>query len=217
MPETQYGLLVWDFDGTLADTLGAALEVYNQMADQYGFGRIDDPEAVRSFTARKFISHHKIPILRLPSLIREYLRIQNARMGDIQLNAGILDSLHAMQDQGVRHGIISSNSQENISVCLQANQVEDLFDFVIGYPRLFGKSRAIKRLLKAEKVSPDTVLYVGDEIRDIDAAKKAKIDVAAVTWGFNTAETLAKCAPTFLVDDPQTLTQHVLNGSNGLG
>ncbi|MGF1577770.1 MAG: HAD-IA family hydrolase [Gemmataceae bacterium] len=217
MPETQYGLLVWDFDGTLADTLGSALEVYNVMAEKYGFERIEDPESVRTFTARKFIRHHKIPILRLPSLIREYLRIQNDRMEEIELNVGILDSLLAMKDHGVRHGIISSNSQENISVCLQANKVENLFDFVIGYPRLFGKSRAIKRRLKAEKVTNDSVLYVGDEIRDIEAAKKANIDVAAVTWGFNTADSLAEHAPTYLVHDPQTLTQHVLHGSNGIG
>jgi phosphoglycolate phosphatase len=99
-------------------------------------------------------------------------------------------------------GILSSNSAENISACLRANTVEEVFDFVVGYPRLFGKARAIRRLLKREQIEPGDFLYIGDEMRDVEAAKKAGVDVGAVGWGLHALELLAQLRPTFLWPTP---------------
>jgi hypothetical protein len=42
------------------------------------------------------------------------------------------------------------------------------------------------------------VLYVGDEVRDMEAARKASVDIAAVGWGFHSLAILADERPKFL-------------------
>jgi phosphoglycolate phosphatase len=193
----RYQLIVWDFDGTLADTMALALESYNSLAARHGFTPVEDPASLRGLSTREILRKHGISLLWLPLLMKEYLAATRGRMQDMRLFAGMADIVRTLKAQGCRQGILSSNSADNIHLCLGANGAADLFDFVIGYPRLFGKARAIRRLLKKEQVEPDQCLYIGDEVRDVEAAKKAGVSSAAVGWGFNTAELLLKETPTF--------------------
>jgi phosphoglycolate phosphatase len=73
----------------------------------------------------------------------------------------------------VRLGVLSSNREDNIRRCLRANGTEGHFAFAVGYPRLFGKAKALRRILRAERVGGPDVLYVGDEVRDVEAAERA--------------------------------------------
>jgi phosphoglycolate phosphatase len=198
----RYRLIVWDFDGTLADTMALAVTTYNDLAAQHGFRRIDDAAAIRGLSARAFLRQHGISLLRLPLLVKEYLTAARGRMETIRLFDGLPQVLGRLKAGGVRQGVLSSNSEANIRTCLRANGVDNLFEFVVGYPRLFGKGRAIGRVLKREGIHSTQFLYIGDEARDIEAAKQAGVDVAAVTWGFNTHEQLARAAPTHLWVSP---------------
>src|SRR5262249_24372982 len=82
-----------------------------------------------------------------------------------------------------RLGILSSNSEDNIRRCLVANGVEQHFAFVVGYPRLFGKGKALRRILRAEKLDRSAVLYVGDEGRGVEAAQRGGGPEAAGAGG----------------------------------
>lgn len=68
-----------------------------------------------------------------------------------------------------------------------------------------GKPRFLRRYLNQKQWIPQEVLYVGDETRDIDAARKAQVPVVAVSWGFNTYSTLARQNPDYLIEDPEEL------------
>jgi phosphoglycolate phosphatase len=92
---------------------------------------------------------------------------------------------------------------------LRANGAEQHFAFVVGYPRLFGKGKALKRILRAERLTRSELLYIGDELRDVEAAKKAGVRVAAVTWGFQKTELLRTGTPDYLVSDPNELVNLV--------
>lgn len=199
----RYRLIVWDFDGTLADTMALALATYNDLATRYGFRQVDDPAAVRGMGTRAFLKQHGISLVRLPLLVKAYLAATRSHMKEIGLFDGLPELLRTIKASGCRQGVLSSNSAENIGVCLEVNGMEDVFDFVIGYPRLFGKGRAIRRLLKKEKVEPAQFLYIGDEVRDVEAAKEAGVDVGAVAWGFHTPEQLSKEGPTYLWLSPE--------------
>ena len=59
--------------------------------------------------------------------------------------------------------------------------------------------------MKINKLTPEEVIYVGDETRDIEASKTIPIKVIAVSWGFNSAEALAKQNPDFLIQKPSEL------------
>ena len=85
------------------------------------------------------------------------------------------------------------------------NGAEKFFAFVVGYPRLFGKGKALRRIVRAEHVDRADVLYVGDEVRDIEAARKARVASAAVTWGLHAEAILRDNHPDHVVDLPSQL------------
>jgi phosphoglycolate phosphatase len=203
----KYKMLLWDFDGTLADTLELAQHTFNQLAEKYGFRPVENARAARTLTTLDFLKRHKIPLTKLPSVLKEFCLAQRGQMEAVRLFPGLLDALRAVHQRGCRLGVLSSNAKDNILACLRANRGADLFDFVVGYTRLFGKARAIRRILKTEAVKPGELLYVGDETRDIEAARKAGVNVAAVTWGFHAEEVLAGYSPTYLISEAEEIVE----------
>ena len=102
-------------------------------------------------------------------------------------------------------GIITSNSKKNVEKFLKKHNLNDIFDFIDSSTRILGKSYQIKSIIKKHRLDKDSVLYIGDETRDIEATKKVGIKVAAVTWGFNSSERLSQFSPDYLIDEPEQL------------
>ena len=101
-------------------------------------------------------------------------------------------------------GILSSNSFENISTFLKNHRL-DIFDFIQATSKVWSKHTSLKKLMEKNGFRSDEILYIGDEIRDIVAAKKLGIKVAAVTWGYNSSKALERSAPDFLIHHPNEL------------
>lgn len=200
-----YRLLVWDFDGTLADSMAAGLDLFNRLAPELGVRPVADPVAARRMSHRQFMRHHGIRFWRLPRLVRRFQAAAAAEADKLRLFPGLAEVLADLRGRGVRHGILSSNREDNIRRTLAANGVEGLFAFVVGCPRLFGKGRALRRLLRADGADRRGVLYVGDEVRDLEAAKKAGVAAAAVTWGFHAEPVLRAANPDYVVHGPAEL------------
>ncbi len=196
-----FKLVVWDFDGTLADSLPTAVGIFNRLAPEMGCKPVEDLSAARAMSTRQFLRQHGISLWRLPRLVRKYQAAAAEEADRMKLVAGLPEVLAALASAGIRLGVLSSNREDNIRRCLRANGVEQHFAFVVGYPRLFGKGKALKRIIRAERLERADVLYIGDEERDIEAAKKAGVKIAAVAWGFHTAELLWSCAPDYVVSE----------------
>jgi phosphoglycolate phosphatase len=201
-----FKLVVWDFDGTLADSLPTAVGIFNRLAPEMGYKPLADVTAARGMSTRQLLREHGISLWRLPRLVRKYHAAAAEEADRLKLVAGLPAALAALAAAGVRLGVLSSNREDNIRRCLRANGVEHLFAFVVGYPRLFGKAKALKRILRAERLDRADALYIGDELRDVEAAKKAGVAVAAVTWGFHTTDLLRTAAPDYVVGDVAELT-----------
>ena len=200
-----FKLVVWDFDGTLADSLATAVKIFNRLAPELGFKPLEDVSAARGLSTRQFLRQQGISLWRLPRLVRKYHAAAAEEADKLKLAAGLADVLARVAGNGVRLGVLSSNREDNIRRCLRANGAEGHFAFVVGYPRLFGKAKALKRILRAERLTRSDVLYVGDELRDVEAAKRAGVRVAAVTWGFHTEALLRTGEPDFVVRDARDL------------
>jgi phosphoglycolate phosphatase-like HAD superfamily hydrolase len=69
----------------------------------------------------------------------------------------------------------------------------------------------LRKILKQNKLKPADVIYVGDEMRDIEAAKSVGIEVVAVTWGFNDESRLENEAPTVLVRNRPELAKVLIS------
>lgn len=193
--------IIFDFDGTLADTFDAGLEIFNTLADEFKYRRLDPsdiPEA-RNLSARQLIQRQGIPTRKLPSISRSGVRLLKKRIHLIEPIQGVPDLLAGLNQRGFRLGIITSNTEENVGIFLKRHGLE-VFEFVRSSSRLLGKAREIRHAIKAHGLSREGVLFVGDEARDIEACNKAGIRSVGVTWGYNSRAALMSQQPHSIID-----------------
>lgn len=200
-------VMVFDFDGTLVDTFETLLKIVERLADEFGYPA-PTPEKIehlKNLPSRQIIKNVDVSLIKIPALLRRVKRELNQEIYNIQLIPGMQTALIELKHQGIQLGIITSNSKENVLAVLEKHQLENCFDFIYGETSIFGKHRTINKLLKQIKIRPEEIIYVGDETRDIVAAKKSKIKAIAVSWGFNSKKALQAQNPDFLIDRPESL------------
>ncbi len=200
-------VIIFDFDGTIADTLDAIVSITNRLAAQFGYKPITQEELVqiKNLSSRQIIKQSGISIFKFPLLVGKVKAELNSDIQTIKPFLGIKESLIELKGEVDRVGMISSNSKENIVTFLEMNGLQDLFDFIYTGATIFGKSKVIKQLLKQENFKPEESVYVGDETRDIEAARRSRLKAIAVSWGFNSKEVLAAQNPDFLIHQPSEL------------
>lgn len=200
----RYRTVIFDFDGTIADTMEESRRIFNLIAPDYRIEQIDRERMMelRHFPINKLIEHLKIPKLRVPVFIARGTLMMRGSIASLPLIEGMREVLLQLRPQVDRFGILTSNAVANVELFLESHGIRDLFDFIASTSKLTGKARYLTMVRKQYDLKLETMLYVGDEVRDLKAAKKAGIDSAAVTWGFNSRETLAVENPTHLLDRP---------------
>jgi phosphoglycolate phosphatase len=200
-------VIIFDFDGTIADTVDALVNVANRLAVEFGYIQITPEELaiLRNLTSREIISYSGISVFKIPFLVKKVKSELKDKIPELKPIDGIKEALTELKNKTHRLGIITSNSQENVSEFLKINQMEDLFDFVYSGVTIFGKTTIINNVLRQRQLKLQEVIYVGDETRDVEASKKANIKVVAVTWGFNSYDILSRQKPDFLINHPREL------------
>ncbi|CAH0121812.1 hypothetical protein PAE9249_04346 [Paenibacillus sp. CECT 9249] len=203
--------VVFDFDGTLADSRNIVIELIQELAAKYGYDPIkeEEIEQLRSMSLKEKCRRLGVPLYRLPSLAVEFQTNFRQRIGKLSFFAGIPDLIQSLIRRGLKVAIISSNAEENIKEFLQNNGMKEWIDDIICSSNLFGKDKVINKFLKKTKLRPADIVYVGDEHRDIAACKKCDVKIAAVSWGFDTVDLLEKAEPERIVHQPDEILQWV--------
>lgn len=206
MPSYPYRLVIFDFDGTLADSFPWFLDVFDHLADQFGFVKPDrsDLDMLRRLGPRELLKRLKVPLLKLPAIATYTQRLQSAQIDRIVLFEGIAEVLRELKARGVTLVVVTSNDAANVRTVL-GEELSALIDHYACGSSLFGKADKFKGVLKAFKVKPDEVLSVGDELRDIEAARKTDIRVGAVTWGYALEDSLLSEKPDHVFGKPSDI------------
>ncbi|GAX35502.1 HAD-IA family hydrolase [Nodularia sp. NIES-3585] len=202
-------VIIFDFDGTIADTVDALVTIANRLAVEFGYIQITPEELalLRTFTSREIIKYSGISLFKIPFLLKKVKGELKHKIQEFKPIPGIYEALIELQNHGYKLGIITSNSQDNVTAFLANNELDQLFDFIYSGVTIFGKTTIINNVLRQKQLKTQAVIYVGDETRDIEASKKANIKVIAVAWGFNSPEALAKQKPNFLIHHPSELLE----------
>jgi phosphoglycolate phosphatase-like HAD superfamily hydrolase len=200
-------VIIFDFDGTLADTLDAIVNITNRLAREFGYQPTDSEKLTkfRNLTSREIVKQSGISIFKIPFLLKKLKADLHYDIPNLRPIPGLKEVLIQLKNQGHILGILTSNSEDNVRLFLKKQEIEGLFSFVYAEPTLFSKHKVIRQFIQRNKLNSGEVVYVGDETRDIEASKKIPIKVIAVSWGFNTGETLAKQNPDFLIHQPSEL------------
>jgi phosphoglycolate phosphatase len=202
--------VIFDFDGTIADSFEVIMSFFVQYKQKLGlekFGK-KEIEIYRNKGVGELIKKSKISVLKISKVINEMRKGINESVSEVKPCVGMVDLLKKLKNKGFDLGVMSTNGDKTINKFLKNNKIE-IFDYVVGKGSLFGKSKVIKDILKKRKLKSDDVLYVGDEVRDIEACRKLGIKIAVVTWGFNSKKLLVKNKPDFLVDKPEEILKLV--------
>jgi phosphoglycolate phosphatase len=198
--------VVFDFDGTLADTFPFLVDYLNQMAKKYS--RKIDINNIKNKGLEHFIGEVKktgMPSWKIPFFISDMKKRLNTKIQkEVVIFPYISNTIIKLKENYIL-GIVSSNSEENIKIFLKRNNLDKFFKFIYSDSSLFGKHKVLKKMCSKYGIQPDQVIYIGDENRDITAAKKLGIKVIAVSWGYNSKKLLRSCNPDYLIDSPEDL------------
>ncbi|NEU68376.1 HAD-IA family hydrolase [Spirosoma agri] len=188
----RYKLIIFDFDGTLADTFPYFLRTINTLATTYNFPAIEpeEVEQLRGLDARQLMKRANLPAWKIPVIASSFMQRMAQDIDQIRLFDGIPELLTTIASQGVQLAIVSSNSEENIRRVLGPDCASLITYYGCG-SSLFGKHHKFKRAMAKSGVTPNETLCIGDEVRDIEAAQEAAIAIGAVTWGYTRPDVLA--------------------------
>lgn len=201
--------VLFDLDGTLADSFSVVVDIFYDLT---GHQRIDDPNEIkrlRRMPIMKVIKELHIPAIQVPRLVVLGRKKMSERMDTVQPFPGIPEALAELHARGHTIYIMSSNSKQNVQQFLDANNLSRYVTKVYGNIGLLNKAGSIRKVIRQNKLNPDVCVYVGDEARDVDASKRAGIDVISVAWGYNDESLLRTRKPNSLVQKPEQLIESI--------
>jgi phosphoglycolate phosphatase len=207
----KYRLVVFDFDGTLADSFPFLVSVGNMLADRFHFRRITEEEipTLRTYDIRRIMKHVGLPVWRVPLLVASFHQLMAESIHQIPLFQGIDELLGLLRERGLTLAVVSSNTDENVRRVLSPRN-EALVSYFECGAAVFGKRARLRKVAKKSGFARHEILCIGDETRDIDAARAEGMAAAAVSWGYAAPSALAARAPVELFTSPTEIAAKLL-------
>ncbi len=180
----KYPLVIFDSDGTLADTLPWMRSVFNELADEHGFRKVppDQHEQFRDLHGAALLKALELPLWKLPRVVSGMRRKMARYNGQFSVFPGIKEALHQLSASGIQIAVVSSNSRANVERILGPAEARLIAQFECGVS-MFGKAAKIRAVVRRSGMPTGQAIYIGDEIRDAEAARKAGVKFGAVAWG----------------------------------
>lgn len=175
------------------------------LSEEFGLRKVTREElsALRKLETRKVFEAMGIhtPEL-LAKVVRRLHQLLEEKLSSMKPFEGVREMLESLKSDGCELGILTSNSTQNVETFLRLNDLS-IFDFIRGDCQVFGKAEHLRNILIEKNLHPIQHLfaYVGDETRDVDAARASGYKAVAVSWGLNAAETLEKKNPDLLLHE----------------
>jgi phosphoglycolate phosphatase len=181
----RYDLVILDFDGTLADSEPWFRGIVDSLAERFSFRQVDDAEyeRLRGEDSLTILRSLGVPLWKIPMIAAHLHKLVSRDWRRIAPFDGVASLLERLEANGVTLAMVSSNSEANVRRIL-GEQIEGRFDYYACGASVFGKASKFREVLKALKIDPARTLAIGDEERDIKAAREAGIAPGSVGWGY---------------------------------
>ena len=209
-------LVIFDFDGTLADSWTVAVDALRSAARSFGYPELTSAEVdeLRGRPTRDVLASFGVPLWRVPRMAAHVRDRLAGVAGDIELFDGVPEMLAALEGAGVKIGVVSSNAASTVEQVLGPDNLRRLARVECG-ATLLGKSRRFQRLMREVGADKARTIAVGDESRDLDAAAAVGIVGLGVEWGYARPSLLQSMAPGRTFSTVPALTSYLLGLARG--
>jgi len=198
--------IIFDFDGTIVDSLDLSFHIYNELANKFKYRPItrEEMHVLKNAPLKERFKKVGLPLYRIPKMTFEVMTMYNSGIKHLKAFDGINELLDNLKNTGLNLSVLSSNSVNNITDFFENNNIVG-FDNIISSNNIFGKHKTLKKFMKHNNLSSDEIIYVGDELRDVEACKKLAIKVIAVLWGFDPKNLLETGNPDCFAAEPEDI------------
>jgi phosphoglycolate phosphatase len=221
MPESRFGLVIFDLDGTLVDSEAMLVGLVNQTLAAHGHP-LAPPRSVAAtigLPLEEVFRHAvaQVDAAAIASLCTHYRARADAMdfVGQFRLFDGVAATLAAARATGARLVVATSKSRATSLDIVRHCGIADVFDDVIGgdcVARGKPHPEMVERALVTYGTAPARTLVVGDTTFDIEMGQAASVATCGVTYGMHEARRLRALQPTFLIDRFDALTA-LIDGS----
>jgi phosphoglycolate phosphatase len=206
---TCYRLAIFVFDGTLADSLNWFRASFHDVIARFDLTPVtaEELEQMRGLSAREMMARLNVSMWQLPAIISDMRKRKLAAASETSLFTGIPAMLSDLQRLGIKTAIVSSDSEASVRKVLGPTTAQ-ITRFDCG-AAVFGKHWKFRRVARKLGAKPAETICIGDEIRDIEAAKAAGMDSGAVAWGYALPAALQAAGPTHLFNSIEEMMQRL--------
>jgi len=195
--------IIFDFDGTIADSFDFVVDFLAAEAGREPL-TAEEKQALRGRSMASIGRGLGLSWFHLFRLFFKGRRRMGSAVNRLQPFDGLPALLAKLHAEGHELFVLTSNTVPNVHKFLHHHKLHTYFLEVYGGIGLFGKASALRKLLREQQLETKNSVYVGDEVRDVQAAQSIGVRMVAVTWGFARPSDLEALRPTALagtVDD----------------
>jgi phosphoglycolate phosphatase len=200
-------LILFDFDGVLADTLGDLLRFGQEACDELGVKHTATPDDLASLEIMSFATYGRQ--LEVPeNLVDEFVNRCFTKFVQQPHPPKIFEGMMQVVKQlSARHaiGIVTGNVTRAVENFLDENDIRQCVSTIFALDSPGSKAEKILFAQNQFAAGGEAVFMVGDSSSDIRAAKEACVKSIAVSWGHQSAETLIRAEPDYLIHSPGEL------------
>lgn len=203
-------VIIFDFDGTLADSAPIIRAIYAEMAVKNNLRVMTDEDytMLRRGSLREARKWSGVRFWQLPLLVRNVRKLMKLEAEKVQLFPGVVKMIGELRARELELYILSRNKADTIIQVLERYGLQDELRILDRRKRTFGsKAAIISALVRQKRYKKEDVWMIGDEVRDIQAANKAGVNSIAVSWGLQDVSVLERYKPTCLVSTVPQLQQ----------
>ena len=201
-------IILFDFDGVLADTLDDLLNFAQKACAQLGLQRQPtsaDLDALETMSFADYGRQLNVPAQQINEFVNLCLQMFNRRPRPPKMFKG-MERVIRESATGNTLAIITGNTTPTVETFLRENGLQTHVKLIIGIEQKGSRPEKIKRALK-ELTNETNAYMVGDAVSDIRAARETAIKSIAVGWGHQSLARLGKAKPDYLVRSPQELLE----------